>query len=82
MPPKVSKMTPQSDPKVTKFKKKSEIGILIQTTVFTKFLKGWDIRNQRIIQSRLVNIHACNPNVLFDTSNHIKYQKSTKKCSQ
>ena len=48
-------------------------------TVFTMFLKGWDITNQLIFQSKIIKNHACNPNMLFDTPNHRKYQKVTQK---
>ena len=41
------------------------------------FLRGWDITNQLIFQSKIIKIHACNPNMLFDTQNHRKYQKVT-----
>ena len=49
----------------------------MKTTVFTMFLKGWDITNQLIFQSKIIKNHACNPNMLFDTPNHRKYQKVT-----
>ena len=50
----------------------------MKTIVFTMFLKGLDITNQLMFQSKIIKIHACNPNMLFDTPNHRKYQKVTK----
>ena len=49
----------------------------MKTTVFAMFLRGWDITNQLIFQSKIIKNHACNPNMLFDTQNHRKYQKVT-----
>ena len=49
----------------------------MKTTVFTVFLRGWDITNQLIFQSKIIKNHACNPNMLFATPNHRKYQKVT-----
>ena len=46
------------------------------------FLRGWDITNQLIFQSKIIKNHACNPNMLFDTQNHRKYQKVTQNCLQ
>ena len=47
----------------------------MKTFVFTIQIRGWDIRNQHIFNSKVNNNHACNPNMLFDTSNDRKYQK-------
>ena len=82
MPPKVSQMTPQSDPKLTRFKKKTQIGNLMKTTLFTTFLKGWDLRNQYVFPSRIIKNHACKPKMLSAASNHINYQTMTQKCPQ
>ena len=41
------------------------------------FLKRWNITNQLTFQSKIIKNHACNPNMLFDTPNHRKYQKVT-----
>ena len=49
----------------------------MKTTVFAMFLRGWDITNQLIFQSKIIKNHACNPNMLFDTQNHRKYKKVT-----
>ena len=49
--------------------------------VFNMFLRGWDIRNEQIFQSKIIKNHACNPNMLFDTSNHTKYEKVTQQWS-
>ena len=49
----------------------------MKTIVFTMFLKGWDIRNQQVFHSKIIKNHACNPNMLSDTSNHRKYQTVT-----
>ena len=54
----------------------------MKTIVFSMFLRGWDIRNHQFFQSEIIKNHACNPNMLFDTSNHIKYEKVTEKCPQ
>ena len=54
----------------------------MKTTLFTMFLKGWDIRNHQFFQSEIIKNHACYPNMLFDTSNHIKYEKVTETWSQ
>ena len=54
----------------------------MKTTVFTMFLRGWDIRNQQTFASEIIRNRACNPNLLFDTSNHIKLEKVTQKCLQ
>ena len=78
----MTKMTPQSDPKPLRFKKKSEIANVKKTTVFSMCLKVWGIRSQLIMQSKLINIRAWGPNMLLDTSNDIKYQKLTKNCPQ
>ena len=74
-PPEVSKMRSKLVPKIIKFTKKSKIRNLMKTIVFTMFLRGWDITNQRIFQSKIIKNHACNPNMLFDTPYHRKYQK-------
>ena len=47
----------------------------MKTTVFTMFLKGWDITNHLIFRSKIIKNHACNSNMLFVTSNDRKYQK-------
>ena len=47
----------------------------MKTMLFTMFLKGWDITNQRIFQSKIIKNHACNPNMICDASNAPKYQK-------
>ena len=54
----------------------------MKTNVFSMFLRGWDIRNHQFFQSEIIVNHACNPNMLFDTSNHIKYEKVTEKYPQ
>ena len=54
----------------------------MKTTLFTVFLRGWDITNQLIFQSKIIKHHACNPNMLFDTPNHRNYQKVTQNCFQ
>ena len=45
------------------------------------FLRAQDIRNQPNFQSKLVKNRACNPNMLFGTSNHTKYEKVTQQWS-
>ena len=64
-------------PEIIKFMKKSKKRNLMKTTIFTMFLRGWDITNQLIFQSKIIKNHACNPNMLFDTPNHRTYQKVT-----
>ena len=81
-PPKTSKMRSQEVPEIIKITKKSEKWNLMKTIIFSMFLRGWDIRNHQFFQSEIIKNHACNPNMLFDTSNHIKYEKVTEKCSQ
>ena len=51
----------------------------MKTIVFTMFLRGWDIRKQQIFESKIIRNRACNPNMLFDTSNHAKYEKVNQK---
>ena len=51
----------------------------MKTNVFTMFLKDWDIRIQQVFQSKIIKNRACNPNMLFDASNHINYGKVTPK---
>ena len=46
MPPKVSKMSPRSDAKLIKFRKMLKMRNLMKTSVFTMFLRVWDIRNE------------------------------------
>ena len=53
----------------------------MKTIVFSMFLRGWDIRNHQFFQSEIIKNHACNPNMFFDTSNHIKYEKNHRKMS-
>ena len=73
-PPKTSKIS-QEMPEIIKHMKKSEKWNLMKTILFTMFFKGWDIRNQRFFQSKIIKNRACNPNMFFDASNHRKYQK-------
>ena len=47
----------------------------MKTIVFTVFQRGWNIRIQQIFHSKIINKHACNPNMFFDTSNHRKHRK-------
>ena len=64
-------------PEIIKITKTTKTWNPMKTTVFTVFLRGWDITNQLIFQSKIIKNHACNPNMLFDTPNHRKYQKVT-----
>ena len=80
--PKTSKMRSQEVPETIEIIKKSKKWNLMKTIVFSMFLRGWDIRNHNFFQSEIIKNHACNPNMLFDTSNHIKYEKVTEKCPQ
>ena len=47
----------------------------MKTQLFTVVLIGWDIINQQKFHSKIIKIHACTPNMLFDASNQRKYQK-------
>ena len=47
------------------------------TQLFTILLIGWDITNQQIFHSKIVENHVCNPNMSFGGSNDRKYQKMT-----
>ena len=46
-----------------------------KTNVFGMFLRGLDITNQQIFKSKIIKIRACNPTMLFDSSNYGKCQK-------
>ena len=47
----------------------------MKTLLFTILLRGWDIIDQQNFHSKIIKMHACTPNMFFDTSNHRKYQK-------
>ena len=79
-PPNVSKMRSKQVPEIIKITKTTKTWNPMKTTVFAMFLRGWDITNQLIFQSKIIKNHACNPNMLFDTPNHRKYQKVTQNC--
>ena len=49
----------------------------MKTLLFTILLMGWDIRNQQIFHSKIVENHVCNPNMSFGASYHRNYQKMT-----
>ena len=49
----------------------------MNTFVFEVLLRGWDIRNHQMFQSKIITHRVCNPSMLFDTSHHIQYQKVT-----
>ena len=49
----------------------------MKTLLFTILLMGWDIRNQQMFHSKVVENHICNPNMFFGASNDRKYQKVT-----
>ena len=76
-PPNVLKMRSKQVPEIIKITKTTKTWNPMKTTVFAMFLKGWDITNQLIFQSKIIKNYACNPNMLFDTPNHRKYQKVT-----
>ena len=81
-PPKTYKIRSQEMSEIIKITKKTEKRHLMKTRLFTMFLRGWDIRNHQFFQSEIIKNHACYPNMLFDTSNHIKYEKVTENWSQ
>ena len=81
-PPKVTKMGSKQVPEIIKIRKNLKKWNLTKTIVFCMFLGGWDIRNQRFFQLKIIKNRACNPNMLFDASNHINYGKVTPKWSQ
>ena len=76
-PSEVIQMRVKQVPEVTQISKKSEKWNLTKTILFIMFLKGWDIRNQRLFQSKIIKLRACNPNMLFGVSNHINCGKVT-----
>ena len=45
--------------------------------VFTILLIGWDITNQQMFHSKIVENHVCNPNMFFGASKDRNYQKMT-----
>ena len=47
----------------------------MKTYVFTLLLKGGDIRNRKIFNSKIIKNHVCGPDVVLGISNQIKYQK-------
>ena len=47
----------------------------MKTLVFTVLLKGEDIRNHKIFNSKIIKKNVCGPDVILGTSNQIKYQK-------
>ena len=47
----------------------------MKTILFTILLIGWDIRNQQIFLSKIVENHVCNPNMFLGASNDRTYQK-------
>ena len=49
----------------------------MKTLLFSILLIGWDIRNQQIFHSKIVENHVCNPNMFFGASNDRKSQKVT-----
>ena len=49
----------------------------MKTLLFTILLIGWDIRNQQIFHSKIVENHACNPSMFFGASNDRNYQNVT-----
>ena len=44
---------------------KSKKWNLMKTLLFTILLIGWDIRNQQIFHSKIVENHVCNPNMFL-----------------
>ena len=47
----------------------------MKTSVFTILLRGEDIRNHEIFNSKIIKNNVCGPDVILGTSNQIKYQK-------
>ena len=47
----------------------------MKTFVFTILLRGGDIRNDKIFNSKIIKNNVCGPDVILGTSNQIKYQK-------
>ena len=75
--PKVTKMRSKLVPKIINFIKKSKMWTIMKTIVFTMFLRCWDIKIQYMFHTKIIKNHTCNPNMLFDTSNHRKSRKVT-----
>ena len=70
-------MRSNQGPEIIKFMKKSKKWNLMKTLLSTVLLIGWDITNQHIFHSKIVENHVCNPNMSFGASNDRKYQKMT-----
>ena len=49
----------------------------MKTVLVTILFIGWDIRNQQIVHSKIIENHICNPNMFFGASNDRIYQKVT-----
>ena len=47
----------------------------MNTNIFTILLIGWDITNQQMFHSKIVEIHVRNPNIFVGASNDRKYLK-------
>ena len=47
----------------------------MKTFVFTALLRGEDIRNHKIFNSKIMKKNVCGSDVILGISNQIKYQK-------
>ena len=81
-PSKVTKMRSKQVPEFIQISEKPEKWNLMKTMLFTVLLRGWDIRSQQKFQSQITKNRACNPNMLFDVSNHLNCEKVTPKWRQ
>ena len=49
----------------------------MKTQLFTVLLISWDITNQQMFHSKIVENHVCNPNMFFGVSSDREYKKNT-----
>ena len=69
-------------PEVIKITKKLKKWNLIKTIVFTILLRGEDIRNHKMFNSKIIKKNVCGPDVILGTSDQIKYKKVIQNCLQ
>jgi len=47
----------------------------MKISVFTVLLRGEDIRNRKIFNSKIIKKNVCSPDVILGTANQIRCQK-------
>ena len=72
-------MSSKQVPEVIKIAKILEMRNLMKTSVFTILLRGEDIRNLKIFNSKIIKKNVCGPDVILGTANQIKCQKVIRK---